>query len=206
MAFKGGLSQFKFENLYNQFLGLQPREQTMTLAGVGIAVVLVIVAPIWWASGNLGTLQRALDQGQSSMNDIVREIDEYNKRNSELTALETRLRTGFDANANVTLENLAKQASIEYDIRAKSSTVPKDAYNESSVEVKLKKVTLRQLVDYLYQIEYGPNRIMHIDHLRLKPTYGNRQQLDAQFDVISFELQGAKEEPPAETGKDKGKK
>lgn len=189
MALKGGLSQFTFENLYNQFLGLQPREQSMALAGAGVVAVLLIVVPIWFASGRLAKMQRSLDQGQKSMGEIVRAIDDYNKKKAELTALETKLRTGFDANANVTLENLAKQAAIEYDIRAKSTPVPKDLYNENSVEVSLKKVTLKQLVDYMYQIEYGPNRIMHIDRLRLKPTYGNRQQLDAKFDVITYQLQ-----------------
>lgn len=206
MAFKGGLSQFKFENLYNQFLGLQPREQTMTLVGAGIAVVLLIVAPIWWASGNLSALQRTLDQGQSSMNDIVREIDAYNKKNAELVALENKLRSGFDENANATLTTLAKQADVQVEVTDKSKSVPKDIYNERYIGVTLKKVGLKQLVDYLYQIEYGPNHIMHIDGLRIKPTYGNRQQLDATFEVKSFKLQDVKEEPPAETGKDKGKK
>ncbi len=189
MALKGGLSQLKFENLYNQFLGLQPREQTMALVGVGVALLLILVAPIWLGSGRLTKLQRTLDQGQKGMNEIVREIDDYNKKKAELTALENKLRSGYDASANVTLENLAKQANIEYDIRAKSTPVPKDLYNENSVEVSLKKVNLKQLVDYMYQIEYGPNRVMHIDRLRLKPTYGNRQQLDARFDVITFQLQ-----------------
>lgn len=189
MALKGGLSQLKFENLYNQFLGLQPREQTTTLIGVGAGLVLLIVVPIWLASGRLDRLQSSLNVGQKSMNEIVRSIDDYNKKKADLTALENKLRSGFDANANVTLENLAKQANIEYDIRAKSTPVAKDLYNENSIEVSLKKVTLKQLVDYLYQIEYGPSRIMHIDKLRLKPTYGNRQQLDARFDVITYQLQ-----------------
>lgn len=188
MALKGGFSQLKFENLYNQFLGLQPREQTMALVAVGVALVLLIVAPIWLASGRLSKLQNTLNQGQKSMDEIVRAIDDYNKKKAELTALEGKLKGGFDANANVTLENLAKQAGIESDIRAKSTPVPKDLYNENSVEVSLKKVTLKQLVDYLYQIEYG-GRIMRIDRLRLKPAYGNRQLLDAKFDVISFQLQ-----------------
>lgn len=189
MALKGSLSQLKFENLYNQFLGLQPREQTMAIVGSSIALVLIIVVPLWLASGRLTKLQRSLDQGQQSMDEIVREIDDYNKKKADLTALEAKLRSGFDANANVTLENLAKQATIEYDIRAKSTPVPKDLYNENSVEVSLKKVSIKQLVDYMYQIEYGGNRVMHIDKLRLKPAYGNRQQLDAKFDVITYQLQ-----------------
>lgn len=206
MGLKGGLSQLKFENLYNQFLGLQPREQTMALVAAGVALVLIVVVPFWWASGNLSKLQRTLDLGQKSMDAIVREIDSYNKKNAELTALENKLRSGFDANANATLANLAKESDIQAEIVDKSAKIPKDIYNESRVEVKLKKVSLKQIVDYLYQIEYGPNRIMHVDHLRLKPTYGNRQQMDANFDVISFQLQDVKEAPPAETGKDKGKK
>lgn len=206
MGLKGGLSQLKFENLYNQFLGLQPREQTMALVGMGVALVVIVVAPIWWASDNLSKLQRTLDQGQTSTNAIVREIDDYNKKKADLTALETKLRTGFDSNANVTLENLAKTGNIEYDIRAKSTPVPKDLYNENSVEVSLKKASIKQIVDYLYQIEYGGKSIMRIDKLRLKPAYGNRQQLDAKFDVISFQLQEVKEEAPVEPAKDKGKK
>ncbi len=189
MALKGGFSQLKFDNLYNQFLGLQPREQTMALVGAGVGLFLLIVVPIWLASGRLDKLQRSLEQGQKSMNEIVRAIDDYNKKKADLTGLENKLKSGFDANANVTLENLAKQANIEYDIRAKSTPVPKDLYNENSIEVNLKKVSIKQLIDYMYQIEYGPNRIMHIDKLRLKPTYGNRQQLDAKFDVITYQLQ-----------------
>lgn len=189
MALMGGLSQLKFENLYNQFLGLQPREQTMALAGVGVGLVLLIVIPIWLATGRLDKLQRTLDQGQKSMNEIVRSLDDYNQNKAKLMSIEAKLRAGFDVNANVTLENLAKQSNIKYDIRSRPNSVPKDLYNETSVEVNLKDVSLKQLVDYLYQIEYGGGRIMRIDRLRLKPTYSNRNLIDARFEVTSFQLQ-----------------
>jgi len=189
VALISGLGKFKFENLYNQFLGLQPREQTMALVGAGVGLLLIIVIPIWLATGRLDKLQRTLDQGQKSMNEIVHAIDDYNTNKAKLTALENKLRSGFDSNANVTLENLAKQANIKYDIRSRPNAVPKDLYNETSVEVSLKDVSIKQLVDYLYQIEYGSGRIMRIDHLRLKPTYSNRKMIDARFDVTSFQLQ-----------------
>jgi type II secretory pathway component PulM len=194
VALKGKLSQLKFENLYNQFLGLQPREQTMALGGAGVVLLLIVVVPIWLASGNLDKLQRTLNQGQQSMDEIVRAIDDYNKKNAELTALETKLKSGYDANANVTLENLAKQANIKYVINSRPNEAAKDLYNETSVKVQLKEVTLKQLTDFLYQVEYGTGRVMRVDRMRLKPTYSNRQVLDADFDVTSFRLQEREKE------------
>lgn len=208
MALKrGGLDQLRPENIYNVFLGLQPREQTMALVGAVAMVVLLIVIPITLANSRLGKLQKTIDQGRTQMGDIVRAIEDYNQKKSELSAIEGRLRSGFDASLSSSIESLASQAGLKENVDSlkERPSVPSDLYNEVAIEVRLSKLTLKQLTDFLYQIEHSPTRVLKVDKLRIKPRFDNKQQLDASFDVLTYQLQEEKKEdaPPPEKGKGK---
>lgn len=186
------LERFNIETLYNTFLGLQSREQLIALAAAGALLIFIVVVPISLASGKLSTMESAISSGREHINDVVREIGEYNKARSQLSAIESQLKSGFDTSISTTLENLASQAGMKDNVDSlkEKPLVPSDIFDEASVDVRISRVTLSQLVDFLYKIEGEKTRVLRIKQLQVKPRYDNKKLLDASFQVSTFKLSG----------------
>lgn len=186
------LQRFDLEALYNTFLGLESREQIFALVGVGILVLLVLGLPISLASGKLGSLENQINQGQEKQRQILHELDRYRQLQSELKGIETQISKGFDATITTTMETLADKSGIKErieNIKERPAT-PSDLYDEVSADVRLTRVTVPQLVDYLYSIEHHPNLFLKIKQIQIKRRYDNRQLMDANFQVSTYRLQG----------------
>lgn len=184
--------RFNIETLYNTFLGLQPREQLVALIVAGILIIFIVVVPISLASGKLSTMERSITSGREQINDVVREIEAYNRERSQLSAIETQLKSGFDTSISTTLENLAAQAGVKENVESlkEKPLVPSDVFDEASVDVRISKVSLSQLIDFLYKIEGEKTRVLRIKQLQIKPRYDNKKLLDAYFQVSTFKLSG----------------
>lgn len=193
MALKAGsinLDRLKIQNLYNTYLGLQPREQTIALIAAGIILVLVVILPVMAASGKIDKLGKAIDDGNSQLKNITREIDDLNDAKVQLKDVESTLAGGFDASLSTTLETLAGKAGIKdrIDSLKEKPAAPSDLFDEASVDGRLKKVTLNELVDYLYSIEEDPEKLLRLKRLQIKPRYDNKKEFDVSFQVSTYRL------------------
>ncbi len=193
MALKAGslsLDRLKIQNLYNAYLGMQPREQTVALIAAGIILVLVVVLPVMVASGRINKLQRSIEDGNTQLKNITREIDDLNESRAQLKQVEGTLAGGFDASISTTLETLAGKAGIKdrIDSLKEKPAAPSDLFDEASVDVRLKKVTLAELLDYLYSIEQNPERLLRLKRLEIKPRYDNKKEFDVSFQVSTYRL------------------
>lgn len=197
MALKlGGVSleRLKIQNLYNAYLGMQPREQTMSLVGAAVILVLVVVLPVMVASGKITKLERSIDEGNEQVRTITREIDDLNLAKEQLKQVETSLSGGFDASISTTLETLAGKTGIKdrIDSLKEKAAAPSDLFDEASVDVRLKKVTLNETIDYLYSIEHNEEKLLRLKRLELKPRYDNKKEFDVSFQVSTYRmLEGA---------------
>lgn len=194
----GGLSleRFRIENLYTAYFGMSPREQTMALVGAAVALVLVIVLPITIASNRIGKLEREVADGRKQFKGIMRAVETYDAKKTQLAQLQQTLASGYDAALTTTLESMAEQAGIKdrIDSLKEKAAAPSDLMEESAVDVRLKRVTLEQLVDVLYAIEHHPEKILRLKQLSIKPRFDNKQELDVSFTVSTARLlEGAAE-------------
>jgi general secretion pathway protein M len=62
----------------------------------------------------------------------------------------------------------------------------KDEFKEESVEIKLEKIALDQLVRILYQIDTA-DAFLQVKNLRLKIRFDNKAQLDAVLTISAYE-------------------
>jgi general secretion pathway protein M len=87
------------------------------------------------------------------------------------------------------LESLAEQTNVKQNIKhMKPSTVSlSDRYSESSVELRLEKINLEQLIRYIYRIEHG-EKLTRIKRMHIRPQYTNPSLLDATLLVYTQEL------------------
>lgn len=184
------LQRLSVENLYNTFLGLPPRQQTIALAGVVAGILFLTVLPLSLAAGKLGGLQSRIADTKTQMGEIARQVEEYNKARARLTSLEALLRGGFEASIASAVEGLATQAQMKENIDSlkERPVAPSDLYDEASVEVKVSRVTLQQLVDFLHKIENAPNKTLRIKRIDIRLRFDNKHLLDATFDVVSYKL------------------
>ena len=196
MGIKGGflsLERLKLDNLYTTYLGMTAREQTMALVVAGVVAFLVIVIPLVVASRTLSSLQHEITSGQENFRSIVHEVEQYNSLKAELDALELELAGGFDSSIATTLEGLATQYGIREKIDAlkEKALQPSDLFEQAAVDVRLKKVSLEDLVAFLAAIEGEPTKILKLESLDVKPRFDNKQHLDASLTVSTFRLQTA---------------
>ena len=184
------LDRLKVQNLYNSYLGMTPREQTMALVGAVVILVLVVVLPVMVASGKITKLERSIDEGNTQVRTITREIEDLNLAKEQLKQVESSLAGGFDASISTTLETLAGKIGIKdrIDSLKEKTAAPSDLFDEASVDVRLKKVTLNETIDYLYSIEQNQEKLLRLKRLELKPRYDNKKEFDVSFQVSTYRM------------------
>ena len=193
MAFKLGNIDFKglkLESVYNAYFGMSPREQTFALAGAVMAVVLIIVLPVYVAGSRIGRLERELEDGRKQLRDVVRSIDGFNAKRSELAGLQQALAGGFEASIASTVEIIADRNGMKEQIdslRAKS-VPPSDLYEESAVDVRLRRVRLEPLINLLHDIQNEPDKVLSVKGLTIKPRFDSKSEMDVSFSVSTYRL------------------
>jgi Tfp pilus assembly protein PilO len=184
------LEKLKLENLYTIYFGMTPREQTMALIAAAVVLVLIVVLPVWAAGSRIGRLEREVEQNKKQFKEVVRAIESYNRRKADLAGLQQSLAGGYDASPSTTIEGIAERFGMKDQIdslKAKAGA-PSEIFEESSVDVRLKRVRLEPLVNFLQAIENDPDKLLRIKTLSIKPRYDNRQELDVSFTVSTYRL------------------
>ena len=183
--------RFDLDSLYNTFVGLTPREQMMALGVSAFLLLLVVGLPISLMSGKLSGLEKRIDQSRETQKQVLRDIEYFQKLQADMKTVEDRFSRGFDSTITTTMETLAGQAGIreQIDSLKERPPNPSDLFDENSVDVRLRKVTLPQLVDYLFKIEHHPQLLLRVKQIQIKPRYDNKQLLDVSFQVSTFRLQ-----------------
>lgn len=188
----GFLKRINFEALYNTFLGLQPKEQIYALVGAGVLLLLLVGLPISLASSKLGGLEEELREGKIKQREIFKELDRYQQFKGEVDQLEAKYQQGYDATLPTTMESLADKSGIKDridNIKEKGAT-SMESFDEVSVEVRLTKVTLPQLIDYLYNIEHHAQLFLRVREIQIRRRFDNKQLLDVPLlKVSTYRLQ-----------------
>ena len=193
MALKMGslsLDRLRLSNLYSAYFGMSPREQTIALAVSAAVLVLIIVLPVTIASSRIGKLENEVAQGKSQLREIMHAIDSYNQKKAQLGQLQQTLAGGFDSSISTTLETIADQSGIKdkIDSLKEKPAAPSDLFDEASVDVRLKKVTLQQTIDFLYAIEHHQEKMLRLKQLSMKTRFDNKQEFDVSFTVSTYRL------------------
>lgn len=203
MALKLGrfdIKQLKLETLYNVYLGMNPKEQTVALVVAVAAVLLVLILPVVVASSRISKLEGDVERGRDQLRDVMRAVESYDEKTAQLKGLQKAVGGGFDSSISTTLESIAETSGIKDRIDAlkEKPTTPTETFDEASVDVRLKKMKIQELVDYLYAIENNQNSVLRLKQLSIKTRFDNKQELDASFTISTYRLLEGTEETPGE--------
>jgi general secretion pathway protein M len=167
---------------------VNPREKrTLIAGGLAVAALLVYLVLISPYLAAMEKLDRRITKKTEELEEVLALQKEYFRLREKTTLLEGMVRSTSSFSLLSFLETLAAKNGIKKQIAyMKPLTTPaNERYRESSVEMKLEGLTLKQLVDYLYQIERSPQPI-RIKRLNIAKKKGEGF-LDITLQASTFE-------------------
>jgi len=176
----------RIDAIRDRFERLSQRERTMVGAlGITFVVMLTLIVGFLITNG-LSSLEESNSDMRQALRDIETQRDGYLKAKAKLSQLETRLGSG-NVQLGGFLEQSAKEAGVEI---TESSERPAVAagkkYTERSVELRLSKVHIESLANFLKRIETGPNLVV-VTNLLVRTRDDRHQELDVEITVATYE-------------------
>lgn len=188
---KGSLKEkLNVEELYNHFLGLDSQQRTFAIAGIAVVLLLLIIIPITCASSKLSQKEKKILNHSKNMDELVDHLAEYQSVQNKLKQIEAQWAGRSKISISSTLESLSAQSGLDKNIDSIKEQPPStgDLLVENAADVRLSRVGLSQLLDYLYKVETYQQGALKITKIQLKPRYDNRQLFDVSFTVTSYAL------------------
>lgn len=182
------MDRLKLGELYDTFLGLGPREQIIAAVGVGLVALLLIILPISCASSKLGKMRSQISDHEKNVSKVVDKITEYKTVQAKMDRVQKGIRPKSQVQLTTRLESLATQSGIGNNIdslKEKPGT-PGEDYEEVVVDVRMSKLSLSQVIEFLYGIESQKDLALKVSRLQIRPRYDNRTQFDVNFEVSTM--------------------
>ena len=110
-----------------------------------------------------------------------------------------------DLELNSFVEKAAKKVEINIAESAEITPVEGEDFIQRGLEIKLRKVTIKQLAQLIKQLE-SSLQLVQITRLSVKTNWGQNKELNVEMVVATFEYREKKKEPvdkPSKRGKGK---
>jgi hypothetical protein len=187
----------RYEEMQAAFERLSRREKFM-VGGLGVSVVLFIgILVSLWVSSSLRGLERRIEDKTSKLNKMIEMRTQFEQAKLARKESERRIRKAMNIQLMGTLENMAKRLGIdtnEMEMNPRSSGASAETnVDEKRVEVKIPRITIDRLVDFLVQIERRAESIV-VRTLHIKNNFRDPSRLDVTFIVSKFQLKESKNE------------
>jgi len=175
------------------FANLDTRQRYLVIfcaAAVVVALVLAfVVFPMWDARAKM---KKTTSSGQKKLEELV-------KIDADLTAQEAQISRIKQAlasrRADFTLFSYLEKKAVAANVRGRikrMNSVPgvkSPSFEETLIDLSLEKITIKQLTDFLYQIESPAEMIrikrITIDKMKESPDYISAQLLIASYTPAS---------------------
>ena len=191
----------RIEDISAALSRLSRREKFM-VGGLTITFVAFVgILVSMWISSSLGGLRERIATKTVKLEEIIGMREKYEQAKLAQRRAEERIKRDRQLQLMGTLENLAKQLGIstnDLEMSPRNSSVDAETgIEEKKVDVKIPRITIDRLVDFLEQLERKSESIK-VRTLHIKKNFKDKSQLDAEFAVSKFEKREEKEEAPAD--------
>jgi general secretion pathway protein M len=161
----------------------------LSLAASAVVIFLMFQFLIFPFFKSRERLQRGVVAKEKGLKEIVSlstEYEAYKKGSHGIKQSLTRRKRGFTLFSF--LEGAAGEAQVKKHIKYMRPSTSKSTgpYKESTVEMKLEAITMKQLVEYLYRIE-SPENVISIKRISIKQNKKEAGYLDAVMQVLTFQ-------------------
>lgn len=175
--------------MINLWIKLTRREKYYVSVGVALVIAFLFFQFVMFPFlGAKGKIKRSIQAKEKTLKEILSLSSEYRALKAGSRDIQKAL-AGRPKSFTLFsfLEKQAGRARIKPNIKyMRPSTSPSTGpYSESSVEMKLEKITLKQLVEYLYLVE-SPKHVVKIKRISVKQSKGSPEYLTALIQVITY--------------------
>ncbi len=135
--------------------GMSPRDRSLLLGLVAFFSIVVVLGGAWTMTGKLASLEKTRDTRIEDLNYVNRTLAEYQEAEIELGRIEKEMASFEGQDLSSFLEKAADAAEIRdrLDSVRENSVVEMGDLEEKNYSVKLSRVSLDQMVSFLYQVE-----------------------------------------------------
>ncbi len=174
-------TKFKFK--------LTRQERYYVSAGVALVALFIIfqfvLSPFLAAKEKT---KRSIQAKEKTLKELVSLSSEYGALKEDSVDIKKALALR-DGNFTLFsfLEKQAGQSNVKPNIKymKPSTSTDKGPYSESSVEMNLENITLKQLVEYLHLVE-SPENLVRIKRISVKQSKGNPEYLTALIHLVTY--------------------
>lgn len=174
--------------LQENFERLNPREKVVVTAG-GAAAVVIILSMGWiLLSQGVDTVKLKSDTLRGQLEEIVKLQATFDKRKASSQALQRKLR---DSKIRIAshIQAAAKGAGVEIgNMTPREGTPDADGIKETTVEIRLQKLSITRLQEFLKRLESTTQAVVKIKRLRMRKRYDDQTLLDVELSVATYSM------------------
>ncbi|MHB8763576.1 MAG: type II secretion system protein GspM [Deferrisomatales bacterium] len=169
---------------------LSIREKAMLGTGgaflLGVGFWLAVWEP---AHAHLDLMARRVAAKRSEHRQIRELSERFERLQGRVVGIEAHLKRSKDFSILSYLESLARRTQLQdriVQMKPKGGETTR-YYRENGVEIKMEKIRLRELVQYLHEVENSPE-LLRVKQLQVRPRFDDADLLDVRFQVSAYEL------------------
>jgi len=178
------------------------RERKLISILAGAVVMLAVLLAGYLIIDSLQEISASNDDTREALSAIAKRSDVYRDAKARMKALEARIGVEPPQLA-ADLEAAGKVAGIQIPETADRPPSPAGKrYLEHSLDVKLRKVGLKELATFLNKVETNP-RLIVVTRLQIRRSFGEGDKLDVEMTATAYErLKEERRKKPPGKGKD----
>lgn len=186
----------QLQALRDRFEQLSQSERTLVLTAAAVFVVTVSLVGGFFITERLSSLEERNTAMRQALRDLESHREAYLRAKAKSVQLESRLNRPT-IKLQGYLEQAAKEVGVEIpEQNERPATSVGKRFTERTVELRVRKVRLDQLANFLKRIETGPNLVV-VTALNIRTRDDRHQELDAEMTVSTYERErGEKKERP----------
>ena len=158
-----------------------------TTAFVLIALILeLVIFPLWDAQAKV---RQTLQINQKKLDEVIKLDAEFAGQEAKISKIKKVMSTRTaDFSLFSYLEKKATQAGVRENIKYMNSSrgIQSAAFEESLIDMKLDKITIKQLTDFLYFAE-SPADLVRIKRITVNKMKESPEYLSAQLQITSVQ-------------------
>jgi type II secretory pathway component PulM len=169
---------------------LGAREKLYILAGMGIAALILLVQfailPFWEERERVA---KAIDAQEKILREMNAQLTEYRVLRRDMDTIQRAMASRpSDFTLYTFVERKAREAGVRPNVKAinPSRGMSAGTYEETMADVSLEKITLRQLVQFLYQAD-SPRDAVRIRKLTVRKSLESPEYLTATVQLATYQ-------------------
>jgi len=172
------------------FNKLEPKQRALVILAAafvaGALILEILIFPFWEEKSRL---EKSIQSNRKKIAELKKLDETFAAQQEKISAIRRNLAArGSDFSLFSYLEQQAAQAGVRGNIKQMNSTkgLSSAAFEESLIDLKLEKITIKQLADFLSVAE-SPTALVRVKKISVAKMKDTPEYLSAQLQVSSFQ-------------------